>query len=267
MGHASSRSALALTLIDSKRTAQDLLQEAERADFYLEECRDDAINALARRRLAYSANSITPAESISYQAHLNQMIPLLPLRLQLDLGDIRIVPLMPSADGGMPHTRPGNVVCYPILSQLHSKSTLTHELWHVHQRTFQEEWQSLFEQLGWTPWNGVLPPLMEKNRRFNPDTIDHPLWVYQNTWVPVPIFNDSATPLLHEVSIWWYHCIEKYHVKQIPTAIQNQFPGMPPSSYEHPRELTAYLLADAAEHRNNPALRTILTILGQDAIS
>jgi hypothetical protein len=166
----------------------------------------------------------------------------------------------------MPHTRPTNLVCLPHLSQLESISTLIHELWHIHQRTFQERWAVIFRQLRWTPWNGSLPPSLEKGRRYNPDTIDQPLWVFQQTWVSFPIFRDLSKPVVSEVDIWFYHIHDQYHVKHVPFELETYFPSMPPSAYEHPRELTAYLLADADSYRHSPALTDLLQMIGQISI-
>ena len=171
------------------------------------------------------------------------------MRLRLDLNTISIIPLMFSADGGMPHTRPYNMICVPNLKHLESLNTLIHELWHIHQRNFQSLWTTIFTALGWTEWKGELPILLDENRRYNPDTIDTPLWIYRNKWVPVPIFKDIASPKIGEVEIWFYDTEQKYHVKTIPPSLSYEFPNLPSSAYEHPRELTAYLLADLNQYR------------------
>ena len=146
MGNASSDT-LNLTLIDDKDEAYRLLKEAENRDFYMEECRDDPANDTARRGLSYSVQRITPEEKQYYQAHLDEALKRLPLRLTRDLGEVSIVPLMPSADGGMPHTRPKSLLCFSNLKQLISDNTLTHELWHVHQRIFQDAWKNIFNDI------------------------------------------------------------------------------------------------------------------------
>lgn len=239
-----SHTTLTLTLVDSKRQAEQRLQDAEALDFYRAECMDDERNLSARRRQVYTAQSISPKESVEYQTMLHHAIPRLPLRLQTELKDVHVVALMPSADGGMPHTRPPRVICYPMISQLSSLTTLTHELWHVHQRVHSEKWNAAFQALGWTEWKGRLPSYLEINRRFNPDTIDAPLWIYQNTWVPVPIFHDIALPNLAEVTVWFYNTLEQYHLKKIPVGLEASYPGLPHSAYEHPREMAAYALAE-----------------------
>jgi len=257
---------LTLTLIDTKQAAQRLLDHAEKIDFYLDICQQDPMNKLARRRLTYAVNTISPKESVHYQTLLNNMIPQLPMRLRMDLENISILPLMPSSDGGMPHTRPPSLICYPQLGQLTSVSTMIHELWHVHQRIYKDLWKQVFEKLGWKEWTDPLPAFLEKNRRINPDTIDAPLWVYQDTWVPVTVFEDIALPNITEVHIWFYNIKEHYHLKQIPVKLGRHFPDLPRNAYEHPRELTAYLLAEPQHHRDSPALHDILSLVGNLAL-
>ena len=119
--------------------------------------------------------------------------------------------------------------------------------------------------MGWKEWTGRLPELLRNYRRINPDTIDSPFWVYQDTWVPVPIFRDISLPSLSDVDIWFYHIKEGRHVKQIP--IEMEIPGLPKSAYEHPREMTAYLLADHSMYHDSPAFKTLLSSVGHLAIS
>jgi len=269
MGNSTSHpSHLKFRLIDNKYVAEQLLADAEAIDFYLETCRHHFTNERARRRLTYAVNSITPDEFTHYQSILNAMVPRLPKRLQMDLHEIDIIPLMPSADAGMPHTRPYQLVCFPQLDQIRtSMSTVIHELWHVHQRKYMDTWTNVFRELGWTEWSGSLPTFLEKNRRLNPDTIDSPLWAYQDTWVPVPIFRDISLPTLNEVTIWFYHIKEDYHVTHVPKNILTYFPNLPQSAYEHPREITAYLLADPQQYQDSPAMKRLLSSVGQLAIS
>lgn len=258
---------LKLTLVDSKRTAEQLLHDAEDIDYYLETCRDDPINLRARRRQVYAPNSISPKETVYYQSVLQHSIQNLPKRLQMDLQEVKVISLMPSADSGMPHTRPYSMICFPQIEQIESLSTLTHELWHVHQRKYVDTWTKIFERLGWKLWSNRLPSFLEKNRRINPDTIDQPLWIYDDTWIPVPIFRDIALPNMTEVDIWFYHAKEEYHLKQIPNKMNAYFSGIPKSSFEHPRELTAYLLADHQKYQQTPALKDLLDSVGNLAIS
>jgi hypothetical protein len=256
---------LKFIFIDTKRVAAQLLFDAEEIDFYLHRCSIDSINAKARRRLNYAANTVSPSDASHYQSILDKTIPLLPMRLRMDLHAIAVVSLMPSADGGMPHTRPYSTICLPQLEQINSLSTIIHELWHIHQRKYKDTWVKVFEQLGWREWSGYLPEVLRNHRRINPDTVDSPLWVYQDTWVPVPIFRDITLPSMTDIDIWFYHTKKGHHVKQIPNEME--IPGLPKSAYEHPREMTAYLLADHHAYHDSPVLKNLLSSIGHLAIS
>lgn len=266
MGNRTSQTNLSFYLVRTKEEAELLLQQAEQADFYREECSDDRANAAARHYLTYAPRVITPEEGEKYQTHLNQIITRLPSRLRTDLQRVTVVPLMPSADGGMPHTRPTQLLCVPRLELLESHTTVCHELWHIHQRMYGMEWMKVFHGLGWKLWSGHLPVSLEENRRINPDTIDAPLWIYQNRWVPVPIFRDIQTPILSDVDIWFYDIINKHHIRQIPADLSNEFPSLPAAAYEHPRELTAYLLAEPDRYREFSGFKKLLSLIGQVSI-
>ena len=257
---------LYFTLISNKRAADVLLREAEQKDMYLEECHDDRSNALARKQMTYTANSISPQEAEQYRGILHNILPQIPARLRMDLQEIQIISLMPTADGGMPHTRPPNVICFPNLSQVTSLSTMIHELWHVHQRMYPALWITVFEKMGWKPWSGTIPSSIERTRRFNPDTLDHPLWIYQNQWIPVPVFKDISRPSVDQVDIWFYQPYEQYHVKSIPPELKAAFPTAPLSAYEHPRELTAYVLAEPDRYKSSPGFHILLDAVGQLSI-
>lgn len=256
---------LKFIFIDTKRVAAQLLIDAEGIDSYLNTCYTHPMNAKARRRQNYAANLVSPKDATHYQSVLDKTIPQLPMRLRMDLHTVPVIALMPSADGGMPHTRPHSMICFSQLEQINSLSTIIHELWHVHQRKYKDTWIKVFEQMGWKEWTGHLPSFLEKHRRINPDTIDSPLWIYQDTWIPVPIFQDIALPSLSDVDIWYYHAKEDHHVKQIPREME--IPGLPKSAYEHPREISAYLLADHSMYHDSPAFKTLLSSVGHLAIS
>lgn len=256
---------LKFIFIDTKRIATQLLIDAEDIDSYLTTCYTHPINAKARRQLNYAANKVSPSDVSHYQSILDRTIPLLPMRLRMDLHTVPVIALMPSADGGMPHTRPHSIICFSQLDQINSLSTIIHELWHVHQRKYKDTWVKVFEQLGWKEWSGRLPELLRNHRRINPDTIDSPLWVYQDTWVPVPIFRDITLPSMSDVDIWFYHTKDGRHVKQIPSEMK--IPNLPKSAYEHPREMSAYILADHNVYHDSPFLKSLLSSIGHLAIS
>ena len=258
-----SRSHLSFIVVDNKTRAQQLLDYAERDDHYLRTCYHNKSNAIARRHLTYSANTVSFETVTALESSLDRAIVSLPPRLLSDLYVIQLVQLMPSADGGMPHTRPGNVICYPDTSTMLQTSTLIHELWHIHQRNFQEMWGSVFLKLGWKPWQGQLPSHLESHQRYNPDTIDTPLWIYKDTWIPIPIFKDITNPKVNEADIWFYHATLEYHIKQVPPEITRFYPDLPASAYEHPREITAYMLAEPDKYQLAPAFKDLISYIGR----
>lgn len=248
---------LKLNVINDKIKAQNLLAIAEKKDFYLEECYDDSSNSFARRNFTYSANSISEIEmKLLKSLHIT-----LPKKLS-DLGDVNIIHVMPSADGGMPHTRPNKIICFPNLYI--TPTTLLHELWHVHQREFQEEWLHIFKQMEWRIWTGTLPDKLEKNRRYNPDTIDHPLWIFKNIWIPVPIFLNITNPDLKNTEVWFYN-VNGYHTRMIPDEFSD-YTNLDNIAFEHPREITAYMLAEPAKFSSSNAFKKLISILGNTAI-
>lgn len=229
---------LKFNLIQDKQTAQSLINKAELVDFYLEECYDDKLNSIARRNLSYSANSVSSlnieiAKKVIENTSLSKQL--------LYLGEVNIIQLMPSADAGMPHTRPGNIICCPDISSL-SESTLIHELWHIHQRSFPDYWLKIFKKIGWTIWRGKLPDKLENVRRYNPDTIDEPYWIFNDKWVSVPVFKDITHPTVNDVEICFYNPYIDYYTRQVPEELSS-YTELSGISLEHPREIAAYILS------------------------
>lgn len=249
-----------------KYEAQQLLDDAEHQDFYIEECHDDRANSLARKGLTYRANSMALRETNYATAFLDGTKDSLPIRLLTDLKVVKIIQLMPTADGGMPHTRPNDIICYPNISQLFSKTTLIHELWHIHQRNYKDMWFKTFKRLGWTMWNGNLPETLEKSRRYNPDTIDCPFWIFNDEWVPLPIFKDISRPNVSDVEIWFYNPQRQYHIKRVPDEISSYFPNLPPTAYEHPREITAYMLSEPNKYNQSQGFKHLIESIGEISI-
>jgi hypothetical protein len=249
-----------------KNEAQQLLDNAERQDFYVEECHDDKANSLARKNLTYRANQIGLRDINYATTYLDGAKDNLPIRLLNDLKTVTIIQLMPSADGGMPHTRPNDIICYPDISQLFSKTTLIHELWHIHQRNYKDLWFKTFKRIGWTIWDGKLPENLEKARRYNPDTIDVPFWIFNEEWVPIPVFKDISRPNVADVEIWFYNPQKLYHIKRVPEEISSYFPGLPPTAYEHPREITAYMLSEPEKYKTSQGFRHLIENIGEISI-
>jgi len=255
-----------IRIIQDKREAQNLLNMAESKDFYLEECNDDKTNSLARRNFTYAPNNISKKEIDSAVLFIKKTIPLLPAKLS-ELAKVNIIQLMPNSDGGMPHTRPGNIICYPNFSMLYSVHTLIHELWHCHQREFTYYWIQIFNKIGWTIWKGKLPDKLENNRRYNPDTLDSPLWIFKKEWIPVPVFTDITHPSINQIEVWFYNPHIEYYAKNIPDDLSSYFTDLNMVALEHPREITAYMLAEPDKFRHSPAFKDLIKAMGNNAIN
>lgn len=83
----------------------------------------------------------------------------------------------PTADGGLPHTRPPNFICIPYNFPTEDLAkTVLHERVHVSQRLHPEAWERLFGEV-WDmkPWHGSIPAEIESRRRLNPDILNIPL--------------------------------------------------------------------------------------------
>jgi len=258
---------LRLVLVDSPHEARRRLQHAELVDGYLSTCYHDPRNRAARREGTYHPNTISTDDHAFFQYQLDQALPRLPLRLRTDLSIVHVISLMPSAEGGMPHTRPTGLICAPHLRSLTTFSTLVHELWHVHQRLYRAEWDAIFFRMKWRPWSGQLPAPLEQARRYNPDTVETPLWIFQDTWVPVPVFDHLTQPHIKEVTVWFYHVAEHYHIKHVPGELHHMAPDLPPSAWEHPREMAAYLLSDPATYQHSILFQHLVQDMGNISIS
>lgn len=268
MGSPSSKpSTLHFTIVTNKEEARQLLQEAETIDLYLEECYRSKSNAKSRLHLQYQPNTIAYRDLKFFEVVLENATAQIPFRLTKDLTEVKFIQLMPSADGGMPHTRPGNLICYPDISRFFSTTTLIHELWHVHQRLYEPLWKDVFFDLGWKEWDGFLPTRLEEQRRFNPDTITTPLWIFEHTWVPVPVFTNVSQPKVNEVEIWFYDARTQYHRRTVPESLLRLFPDAPPSAYEHPRELCAYVLSEPEKYKDAPGFKKLIELVGYFSIT
>lgn len=258
---------LKLNVIFDNRYATALLNKAEQSDAYLEKCYDDTLNAYSRSKLSYSPNTIPLREKNYLESFIEMSKSFIPIRLLNDLHTVNIIQLMPSSDGGMPHTRPNNIICYPNISQFYSQTTLIHELWHIHQRTYKELWTNVFQSIGWTVWTKSMPEKLEQICRYNPDTIDSPFWIYNNTWIPIPVFKNITRPHISEVDIWFYNPHDNHHITYIPSELIEMFPDLPDVAYEHPREITAYVLSDYDKYKESKGVNELIKSIGQISIS
>lgn len=264
---------LTLKLCTTSSTLYLLNSEAN--DDYFDTCNSSPKNIKARNGdVFYTGNKIPLAEINYIYSYIESVYELLPKRLLNDLGKVRVIQLMPSSEGGMPHTRAGDengidgIICFPNISQIYNTSTLIHELWHIHQRKYSELWRIVLLKHGWKEWDGDLPEELEENRRYNPDTIDCPLWIFQDKWIPIPIFRDISNPKIGEVDIWFYNPEKQFRTRNIPGELQSYYSdSLPLVAFEHPYELSAYLLSEPTQYNNIKAFKDLIKELGAISIA
>ncbi len=246
------------------------LLNSEAKDEYFEDCNSSPKNVKARKgEVVYTGSKISPVEYNYLNTYLETVYNTLPKRLLNDLGKVRIIQLMPSSEGGMPHTRAGDsssidgIICFPNISQIYNNTTLIHELWHIHQRKYKDLWKLVFKNQGWREWDNLLPDELEENRRYNPDTIDSPLWIFQDKWIPIPIFRDISNPKVGEVDIWFFNPEKKTRTRNIPGELLSYYSeSLPLVAFEHPRELAAYLLSESSKYQNVYAFKDLIKDIG-----
>ena len=242
------------------------LAAAEDLDQYRTDCQESRANRIARDRTTYSYNRLQGDQETDLLDQLNLFRNRLPDALQPI--QAVVVPLMPSADAGMPHTRPPNVIAYPLTGGGLSFETFSHELWLLHQRRWYKDWVQFFEK-EWRfkpfhrqgqrggpfhrqgqrggPFEGDLPSQFEAVLRINPDTMTDPLWIWNDTWVPMCVFLNPVTPELSQTDVWFYNVRSKTYVQDCPPAMADFFSKnsrLPKTAFEHPCELAAYGLTD-----------------------
>lgn len=218
------------------------LHSAEQQDGYRTDCTQDRANGISREAMNYSANRLSLAEADV----LTERIQSFTIPPPLQTLHPTIVALMPSADGGMPHTRPPNIICLPQSAAALTNATFVHELWHLHQRAHPGQWMRFFRDAWhWKPFELELPPQLEEVRRYNPDTMENPLWIWNEEWVPVCVFLNPVTPSLKYTNVWFYNVKSRIHWRQVPKEMATFFSSsLNISAYEHPNEVSAYMLAD-----------------------
>ena len=198
--------------------------EAEQYDQFFSKIQSDPINARARQHLSYIPMNVTT---------------------QPWLLNTEIVTLHPTAEAGMPHTRPPNLICMPqYYPEDRLQKTLAHELIHIDQRRRPYKWNAFFEKEGWTPIEeSEIPQRWLQRCRLNPDTVDQRFWAWKNRYVPLPLFEREDKPDLRQVLVHWWDKETGVRQAEAPRSFQERY-GNRPSQPEHPRELAAVELAE-----------------------
>ena len=199
----------------------DILRKSESMDGYLAMCAASPLNTLARASCSYTA---WPSSPVSVR------------------GNASIVILHPSAEGGMPHTRAGNVICIPAYYPEHMMSeTLRHEEAHISQRSRPAEWKARAAEEGWFHVrDSAIPSAVQERCRLNPDTCWSRFWAFDGRYVPLPVFTREDKPSLRDIAIRWYDMSEEITRSVVPTVFTDTYGKRSSSEMEHPFELWAY---------------------------
>jgi hypothetical protein len=216
---------------------------AERIDNYRTRVDESPINRAARS----GQNYLPSPQSIDTD------IPVIDLAQPWPFG--QVVWMDPTADGGLPHTRPPNLICISRdFPEQDMPSTILHERVHISQRLHTQVWQKIIQDTwNFKPWHGNLPADIESRRRINPDLIYLPDFIWKDEWVPMALFKSKTQPVLTQIDVvWWNDKTRTLHRDPPPGWID--FFGHIPSG-EHPYEIVAYLVA--ANPKQNKAYQII----------
>lgn len=201
---------------------------AEQLDQFQEMCKRDPVNAAARSRCSYT---LWNDQSLAVQAKAFLQ------RLQ---SQVEVVVLNPSAEGGMPHTRAGPLICIPAY-HTGLEETLRHEMVHIQQRREPALWKMKMELEGWKAvGDAAIPEIWRRRCRLNPDTSAARWFAWQGRYVPLPLFVREDKPDLRDVVVRWYDMEEGIVQPTAPTSFSKVYGELGASSMEHPYELWAY---------------------------
>lgn len=223
------------------------LYRAESIDNYISQVNQSVSNRIARAGMLYLASPHSVQRSVP-SANPKDPWP-----------NGQVIWMDPSADGGLPHTRPPFYICISRdFPEDKFEKTLLHERIHVSQKLHSREWISIIEK-AWSmnPWVGELPRTIQDQRRINPDLLMAPLFAWKNEWVPLAIFKSTSKPKLSEVDLIWWNTKTKTLFRTPPPGWTDFFGSNPLA--EHPFEIAAYLIADKAT--SIPAYRVLLPYL------
>jgi len=211
---------------NTQAKAQELLKIAESQDGFFARVKGSAVNRLARR-------------NCTYEAWNDQSLAVTAKALLHPEDSVDIVILDPSAEGGMPHTRPG-LICLPAhypTSKL--KETLEHEMVHISQKRQKTLWASRAALEGWEPHPGIIPDFWASRLRLNPDTFGT-LYAWKGRYLPLPVYIREDKPAMREIEVRWLDVAEGIVKKSPPTSFTQEYGDLGAVQMEHPYELWAY---------------------------
>lgn len=230
----------------------DVLDRAEHLDSYRALCAASFLNSKSREGQSYELAEISVTAAKSLQAAAAD----LPL---LDSCEIAI--LSSDADGGLPHTRPPNIICLPkgLCSEGPATkgmiNTLLHEAIHVHQRQHEAEWTSACIRAGWTPVKEI-PQEFRERVRINPDTLANPYWAWQTHHVPLPLFQRQDTPTLSGAPVQWLDLRNGVLYRDPPPSFKTTY-NFNVNQPEHPYEVYAELFAEKMYKTGDEILKNL----------
>lgn len=219
----------------------DVLELAESLDSYRTKCAASYINSAARYRDIYELDSISKSATSFLQREAAKS-PFIASNCEIAILDS-------SADSGLPHTRPPNLICLPAAMckaegiSDEFKTTLLHEGIHVHQRLYPDIWKKACTSAGWKEIpREKIPEEFAKITRLNPDTMASPYWAWDNQ-VPIPVFPNLISPKLSSTKIQWYDLSTEATFHKPPQSLLSKVKGASDNTItelEHPYELYAY---------------------------
>lgn len=217
----------ALASPEPRMQAEARIALAEAQDGFFARVKASSVNRLARRNCTY--------EAWNDQSLAAKAAALLDPEDQVD-----IVILDPSAEGGMPHTRPG-LICLPAYyPESKLKETLRHEMIHISQKRQATLWASRASLEGWSPVRpGIIPDFWIARLRLNPDTFST-LYAWKGRYVPLPVYIREDKPLLREIQVRWFDMNEGIVGTSPPSSFTQVYGNLGAAQAEHPYELWAY---------------------------
>jgi hypothetical protein len=220
---------------------EDCLVKAEMIDQYRRSCRSNKMNWAVREGQGYELSSIS-TKATSFLSDCVNSIPL--------YENMEIAILNSEADGGLPHTRPPNIVCLPeylcreLPASREFRTTLLHEAIHVHQRHDPEIWERFCIREGWSPVSKqVIPEEFREKCRINPDTISRPFWAWESYHVPLPMFLSHRLTNISNTEIEWLDTRTMTVHHNPPPSFVKKY-GQNFDQPEHPYEIYAEMFSE-----------------------